>query len=59
MWGREYIEEKGRVGYESKLIRRIYENGKMIKEEVVSHDKYKAVPTVIRRGTMRLNREYY
>lgn len=49
--GRIYIEEEGRTGYESKLIRRIYENEKLIKEEIVSHDKYKPIPMVIRRGT--------
>lgn len=57
--GYQYIQEKGRTGYESKLIRRIYENGKLVKEEVVSHDKYKPIPTVIRKGTKRLKKNYY
>jgi vancomycin resistance protein YoaR len=57
--GYQYIQEKGRTGYESKLIRRIYENGKLVKEEIVSHDRYKPIPTVIKRGTKRLKISYY
>jgi vancomycin resistance protein YoaR len=41
------IVKKGRTGYRSKLIKKVYENGKLIKTETVSQDKYMSTPTII------------
>ncbi|MEA4826067.1 MAG: VanW family protein [Clostridium sp.] len=51
--GKTFIEKVGQEGYESRLVKRVYENGKLVKDEVVSRDRYQASPTIIRRGTRR------
>ncbi|QGU94692.1 hypothetical protein GOM49_05835 [Clostridium bovifaecis] len=48
--GSTSIVQKGHTGYKSKLIKKVYENGKLIKTETVSQDKYLAAPTIIRQG---------
>lgn len=42
------IVKKGRTGYRSKLIKKVYENGKLIRREIVSQDKYMSTPTIIK-----------
>lgn len=51
--GKTFVEKAGHGGYESRLVKKVYENGKLIKNEVVSRDRYQASPTIIRRGTRR------
>lgn len=48
--GKEKIVEKGHDGYKSKLIKRIYENGKLVKEQVLSYDRYLTSPSIIKKG---------
>lgn len=48
--GNTHIEKKGRSGYKSKLIKKVYENGKLVRTETVSQDNYLTIPTIIRHG---------
>ncbi|AOT71220.1 VanW family protein [Geosporobacter ferrireducens] len=48
--GKEVVKEKGQIGYRSQLVKTVYQDGKVISSEVVSVDRYLAVPKVIKKG---------
>ncbi|MBF8983942.1 VanW family protein [Lutibacter sp. B2] len=48
--GKQKIVTNGHTGYTSKLIKKIYEDEKLIDSYVVSTDHYKTTPTIIRVG---------
>jgi vancomycin resistance protein YoaR len=52
--GEESIVEKGHDGYKSKLIKRVYEDEKLIKEQVLSNDRYLTSPKIIKKGVKQV-----
>ncbi len=48
--GKEVVKEKGQTGYRTQLVKEVYQDGKMIRSEVVSTDRYLAAPKVIKKG---------
>lgn len=48
--GDTVIVKRGHKGYRSRLIKKVYENGKLIKVENVSDDRYLTTPTIVRLG---------
>lgn len=53
--GEEIVEDKGHIGYKSKLIKYVYEDGKLIDSKVVNVDRYRTTPQIIKVGTKPIN----
>lgn len=51
--GKTKVQTKGKVGYKVKSYRDTYENGKLIKNELISNDYYKVVNKVVLKGTKK------
>lgn len=49
--GYRAVTSKGHTGYSAHLIKRVYENGSLISEEVVNKSTYEASPTYVTVGT--------
>ncbi|MEW9122870.1 MAG: VanW family protein [Thermotaleaceae bacterium] len=52
--GEEVVVEKGQRGYRSQLLKKVYENGELIRSEVVSVDRYLAAPKIVKTGTKKV-----
>ncbi len=48
--GQEIIEDNGHIGYRSKLIKHVYEDGKLVKSEVINQDMYIPSPKIVKIG---------
>lgn len=51
--GETEIVQKPYTGYKVKLYRDVFENGKLVKTELISNDYYKQVTGLIKRGTKK------
>ncbi len=51
--GTEEVEQKPVTGYTSKTYKQTIQNGKVIKTETISQDRYKVVDKIIRYGTKK------
>lgn len=49
--GKEVVEQEGVKGYRAKVLRQFYENGLLVRTELVSHDVYKPIDKIVRMGT--------
>lgn len=49
--GKQVVDEKSSTGYKSRTYRKVYENGQLVKTELISKDYYKPVNGKIRVGT--------
>lgn len=49
--GKEVVVDKGHDGYKSKLIKKVYVNGKLVEEKTIANDRYLSAPKVIKKGT--------
>jgi vancomycin resistance protein YoaR len=52
--GKTEIVQEAKNGYRVRVFRQTFENGKMIKEEVISTDTYKVAHGLIKKGTKKI-----
>ena len=52
--GKEVVKEKGQTGYRSQLVKTVYQDGKVVRSEMVSTDRYLAAPKIIKKGIKEL-----
>jgi vancomycin resistance protein YoaR len=51
--GETVLDQPPSIGYKVRVYKKIYENGKLVGQELVSNETYKKVDEVIRRGTKK------
>lgn len=51
--GETKIDQPSSIGYTVKVYRKIYENGKLIGQDLLSTETYKKIDAVVRRGTKK------
>lgn len=51
--GETVLDQPPSIGYKVRVYKKIYENGKLVGQELISNETYKKVDEVIRRGTKK------
>jgi vancomycin resistance protein YoaR len=54
--GKQVVVDKGHDGYKSKLIKKVYVDGKLVEEKTMTNDRYLSSPKIIKKGTKEVDK---